>query len=314
MTAKTQTDAARAELVQIAPGPESTTSRPPVVMDEITTIGRSKGNTVVLDDDLVSRNHALIRREAGYYVLVDLGSANGTFVNDRPISRPTPLNDGDVLRVGDAVFSVRCVPRTDAERRTQPGGATRRVFAGAIIAILVSDVRSYTSLSERIPADNLSALLADWFRRAGQCIEQHAGIIEKFRGDSLMAYWISSKDGDADHITHAINASLALVAASREFDERMVQLDRGSHFRIGCGIHVGEAVLGNIGADARRDFTTLGDCVNVAFRIEAMCSALGREILVSDDARRLAADSFEFHDLGDRALKGKTESMRLFAL
>lgn len=285
-----------------------------VVLEEITTIGRAQGNTVTLGDDMVSRNHALIRRENDGYVLVDLGSANGTFVNGRPISSPTTLNDGDEIKFGDVVLNVRYAASEKKQRQAQPKQATRRFFAEANIAVLVSDIRNYTTLSEHIPADRLSAVLADWFREAGKCIERYSGIIEKFRGDSLMAYWLASKDDGVSHLRQAVETAREMVAASREFDERVTREYPERRFKIGCGIHVGDAVLGNIGADARRDFTTLGDCVNVTFRIESMCSSLDREILLSEEARQLAPEELEIEDIGEHALKGKTEPVRLFAL
>lgn len=309
-----QTTEVSAELLRTdsAAGPEGVR----IDLGDMTTIGRGAGNTVKLDDDMVSRNHALLRREEDEYVLSDLGSANGTFVNDRPISGPTTLRNDDELRFGDAVFVFCKADRrtgTDA-RAASPVQATRRFFAEVNIAVLVSDIRGYTTLSEHIAADDLSALLSDWFRRAGGCIEQHSGIIEKFRGDSLMAYWMASESAGAIHVAQALDTAQELVRASRDFEERIVQYDIERSFQIGCGIHVGNAVLGNIGADARRDFTTLGDCVNVTFRIESLCSSLDREILVSVEARQLAPDNLVFEDMGGHALKGKTEPLQLFAL
>lgn len=285
-----------------------------ISMGEITTIGRSAGNTVVVDNETVSRHHALIRREGDCYVLLDLGSANGTFVNNRPISSPMVLEDNDTLKLGDVVFSIRYAASNRAPRAAAARRSTRRFFADVTIAVLVSDIRNYTTLSEQIAADRLSALLAEWFRRAGECIDEHSGIIEKFRGDSLLAYWVAGEGTDADHVTRAIAAARDLVNASRQFDDQIAASHSQGHFKIGCGIHVGGAVLGNIGADARRDFTTLGDCVNAAFRIESHCSSLDREILISGDARRLAPQGFEFDDLGCHSLKGKTEPVPLFAL
>ena len=85
-------------------------------------------------------------------------------------------------------------------------------------------------------------------------------------------------------------------------------------FRIGCGIHCGDAVLGNIGADSRRDFTTLGDSVNVTFRIESLCSGLNRPVLVSEEIKTQAGPEFAFDDPGPQSLKGKPEPMNIYAL
>lgn len=312
MAGQDETDISRAELIRIDPAAPAGGDR--IALGQMTTIGRNMSNTVTLEDDVVSRDHALIRREGGSYVVVDLGSANGTFVNNRPISSPVILQNNDELRIGDAVFIVRYTGESETTASGDPEKSTRRFFAEVHVAVLVSDIRNYTSLSEHIAADRLSALLSDWFRLAGRCIERHTGIIEKFRGDSLMAYWMASKSAGATHVSQAIEAARELVSASRDFNERFTEHYPDSAFKIGCGIHVGDAVLGNIGADARRDFTTLGDCVNVTFRIESLCSSLNREILVSEDARRLVTADLSFDDAGLHALKGKAEAIRLFSL
>lgn len=312
MAGQDETDISRATLIRIDPAVPAGGDR--IALGQMTTIGRNMGNTVTLEDDVVSRDHALIRREGGSYVVVDLGSANGTFINSRPISSPVILQNNDELRIGDAVFIVRYTGESEATASGDPEKSTRRFFAEVHVAVLVSDIRNYTSLSEHIPADRLSTLLSDWFRLAGRCIEHHTGIIEKFRGDSLMAYWMASKRAGATHVSQALEAAQGLVSASRDFNGQFTKHYPDSTFKIGCGIHVGDAVLGNIGADARRDFTTLGDCVNVTFRIESLCGSLNREILVSEDARRLAAADLSFEDAGLHALKGKAEPIRLFSL
>lgn len=287
----------------------------PISIGAMTTIGRNSENTVMLEYDLVSRYHAMIRKESAQFILMDLGSANGTFVNNQPISNPTVLNDKDEIKFGDVKFTFRNATSVASDETYTPvKKTTQRVFADIKIAVLVSDIRNYTHLSESIPADKVSPALADWFRRVGDCIEKRSGIIEGFRGDSVMAYWVSSPVGGTKHILEALNTARDMVAASRNFDIKFSQEHPGHNFKIGCGIHSGDAVLGNIGADSRRDFTTLGDCVNVTFRIESLCSSLDREILVSEDITLLSSDDFEFEDMGYHDLKGKSEPFHIFAL
>lgn len=305
-----------AELMRAGPAGEDETGEV-IPLGEIVTIGRSPGNNLVLPDNQVSRNHALIRREGEEYLIIDLGSANGTFVNDKPVTSATPLRGKDMIRMGESVFIFHHAGEQDAGSAGAARKATQRVFANVNLAILVSDVRNYTVLSSALPADGLSIILADWFRRVGECIEAHGGNIEKFRGDSVMAYWISKPGGgDNAHILGALRAARDMLAASHEYDERLAGQYPGHAFRIGCGIHCGDAVLGNIGADSRRDFTTLGDCVNVTFRIESLCSALDRPVLVSEEIKAQAEPEpeFAFDDLGPQSLKGKPEPMSIFAL
>lgn len=286
-----------------------------IPLGEIVTIGRSPGNNLVLPDGQVSRNHALIRREGEEYLIIDLGSANGTFVNDKPVTSATPLRSQDVIRMGESVFVFHDAADREADPVDSTRKATQRVFANVNLATLVSDVRNYTTLSAALPADGLSAILADWFRRVGECIEAHGGNIEKFRGDSVMAYWISKPGGgDNGHILGALQAARDMLASSYDYDERLASQYPGHSFRIGCGIHCGDAVLGNIGADSRRDFTTLGDSVNVTFRIESLCSTLDRPVLVSGEIKEQAGPGFEFEDLGPQPLKGKPEPMAIYAL
>jgi len=303
-----------AELKRTGPTGETETGDP-IPLGEIVTIGRSPGNNLVLQDEQVSRNHALIRREGNGYLIIDLGSANGTFINDKPVTTATPLNSRDVIRLGECKFTFRYAGEQDTPAPEAPKKATQRFFAEVNLAILVSDVRNYTALSAELPADGLSAILADWFRRVGECIGAHNGNIEKFRGDSVMAYWISkSREGDNSHILDALRAARDMLAASGDYDRRLSQQYPGHAFQIGCGVHCGDAVLGNIGADARRDFTTLGDCVNVTFRIESLCSTLGRPVLVSRDIKAQAEPEFTFDSLGPQPLKGKPEPMEIYAL
>lgn len=303
----------KAEFILINPNVDDVKGSETFVIDDIITIGREPNNDIFIDDDLISRNHALVRRVEGEYVLLDLGSSNGTFVNDKPVSAPTPLRHDDTIKLGKAVLVFRLHDESSEPVKRQR--TTRRVFAAVNMAILVSDVRNFTELSEALPADGLSAILADWFRHVGTLVQTYQGNIEKIRGDSILAYWLAELDETSNtHIIGALNTAREMVAASRDFDGRMGAEYPGREFKIGCGVHTGEAVLGNIGTDARRDYTTLGDCVNITFRIESLCSTLQRSILVSDEITKLAGAGFDFEDLGAHKLKGKPKPIHIFAM
>jgi adenylate cyclase len=166
-----------------------------------------------------------------------------------------------------------------------------------------------------LPVDEFSSMLSDWFRHVGTAIEEHKGNIEKIRGDSILAYWLANPGETSNtHITCALKTALDMVTASREFDDRMAAGYPGKEFRIGCGVHAGEAVLGNIGSDARRDYTALGDCVNITFRIESLCSTLQRSILVSHEIKTMVGEEFNFEDLGAHELKGKPQPIHIYSI
>ena len=280
------------------------------------TIGRNPDNELVLVDDVASRYHAMIRREDDGYVVVDLGSSNGTFLNGQPVSIATKLESGDEIRMGEVVLQFHYEHSQQSKSvNIASNQATARVFAPVTLSIFVTDIRSYTTLSELIPAAELSLILADWFGTAGRCIADRSGTIEQFRGDCVMAYWLSKPNEPTnDYIVQAVETARDLIREVPSVDESLSARYPGQSFRVGCGVHTGVAVFGSIGPDARRDLTMLGDSVNVTFRIEALCSTLGREILVSEAVKNAVGETFVFDDLGLHDLKGKSEQLRIYTL
>ena len=85
-------------------------------------------------------------------------------------------------------------------------------------------------------------------------------------------------------------------------------------FRVGCGINTGKAIRGNVGVQAKPDFTAVGDCVNVAFRLESLCKEVDRTIVVSQEMRKAAGEDFQFEDLGLKKIKGKAQELHVFAV
>ena len=283
---------------------------------EMLTIGRNAVNNLVLSDEVVSRNHALIRRESGDYVVVDLGSANGTFLNGQPVSIATKIKSGDEIRMGDTVLQFRYSHSQQTESESAVvDKTTARVFAPVTLSIFVTDIRNYTTLSEQIPSAELSLILADWFDTAGRCIRDHDGTIEQFRGDCVVAYWLSNPDDNSnDYIMPAVETARDLLRKAPIVNEIVSASYPGQSFRIGCGVHMGGAVLGSIGPDARRDLTMLGDSVNVTFRIEALCSVLGKDLLVSEAIKTAIGEVYTCSDMGMHDLKGISEPLRIFAM
>ena len=284
---------------------------------ESLSIGRDESNDLVLNDDRVSRNHALIRKQGADVVLVDLGSSNGTFLNGRPVGGPHTLQESDRLEIGGCAMSlVLDEPTPGAEVvPAAPAEVTARAFTNRSVCILVSDIRNFTPLSAAVTAEALPPIITRWFRLAGDLIQEHDGVIEKFRGDSVMAFWTWRPNADDEgQVVQAVQAARAVVARSRVYAQEVASRLSGQTFSVGCGLHVGKAVLGNIGTDSRRDITMLGDCVNVAFRIESQCAALGESIVFSRAVHEIVAGSIDTKSLGAHALKGKDDALELFSV
>jgi len=284
------------------------------------TIGRARGNDLVVEDPRASRNHALIRSlSGGKYYVVDLGSANGTFLNGRPVMVPAELKTGDEIQIADCVLRFSDPEGGKVANPITPSFSTTMATAvnasNETVSILVADIRNFSRLSELVPAHTLSSVVGSWFRDAGATIEQHGGVIDKFIGDAVMAYWLKGdKTRDRRFVAGPLHVARELHRLASSYHQRLLSLQIEHGFAIGCGIHTGQAIFGNIGNATRRDFTAIGDCVNVAFRLESLCKELNRPILVSKDLAQAADDSFVFEDLGSKRMKGKAEQVHVFAL
>lgn len=284
------------------------------------TIGRDSASDLILKDARVSRGHALLRPLGrGNYFLLDLGSANGTFLNGRLVTAPVQLRDGDVILIADCALTFKDTDQRpitapledDAENTVQN---TMNVSTEAV-SILVVDIRNFTRLSETMPPKELPSFIGSWFRDASAVIESHGGVIDKYIGDSVMAYWLGdAKSGDPEIARGALDSALELVEAARLYHGQLVARHPELSFAVGCGIHMGEATFGNIGSSASRDFTAIGDCVNIAFRLESQCKPLQRAIVVSAEIRAATRDVYAFEDMGLLKLKGKSNDMRAFSV
>lgn len=286
-----------------------------ITLSSIFSMGRGSGNDLVINDSRASRNHAVIRLQGDkLYYLVDLGSSNGTLLNGRRVTIPLALKSGDEIQIANYRLSFTHetpseVSEPNHEMRTQVE------FTSETVSILVVDIRNYTTLSEAIPTEDLSRLVGKWFQNAGLIIERNGGSIDKFIGDAVMAFWLKARtEGDKNYILGPLRTAVELVQLANTFHRQLSSQYPDFSFQVGCGINSGRAVLGNLGVDARRDFTATGDCVNVAFRLESLCKELKKTIIVSEDVRNAAGDHFSFEDLGLHKVKGKSQDLRVFSV
>ena len=286
---------------------------------EALTIGRSPGNGLVLDDQQASRRHAEIRRlGAGRYSLQDAGSANGTWVNGRRLAAPGELRSGDVISIGKARLRFfGPVPESlpDEVPGSAMGAGTDLSFRNEVAVILVADIRNYTRMSEVLPAREFSLVITDWFKMSSDTIEARGGTVDKFIGDAVMAYWlVREPDSPAPEVDEALRAARDLIARAALFEQRLSARYPAQEFRIGIGVNLGEAVVGNVGGGGHQSFTIVGDSVNVAFRLETLTKEKGRPVVVSQRVTAHASPEFRFSDLGRAEVKGRSEPVSISAL
>ena len=180
------------------------------------------------------------------------------------------------------------------------------------VTVLFADVRRFTRLSEGMKAPAVVSLLNDLFQLISDRILERGGTIDKFIGDSVMAYF-GAPVPCADHAQRAVLAAVEIQRAVRERSRRVREADsQGVPADVGVGIHSGTVVVGNIGSDRRTDFTAIGDPVNVAHRLEKL--ARPGEILVSEAVQRQVRTVARLHFEGERQLTGREEPVHVYSV
>ena len=277
------------------------------------TIGRTPDNTVALSaSPRVSRQHAVIRCHNGWqYQLIDLGSTNGTYVADQRVVMPRTIEPGDIIHIGGYEIVLQQADEHHAEETmlasivSSSGPSSSEA---ADVALLVCDIRGFSTVAEKEDPETLAKQLGAWFRDAGNAIHATGGVIDKFIGDAVLAYWIKRDEPS--------ECALAMESARKMLDLAcgMTWPVSQENLRIAVALHYGRVTCGNIGMDATRDATIIGDTVNTVFRLETLSKQLNRTVICSQDFHARLPSPAGFADLGEHELKGKSNMVRVFGL
>lgn len=178
--------------------------------------------------------------------------------------------------------------------------------------ILFSDIRSFTSLSERMPAPEIVEMLNEYFTDMVEIVFRYDGFINKFIGDAIMAVYnapLEQAHPELRAVRTAVEMQHALVRLNQKRQTRG-QLP----IRVGIGINTGPVIAGNIGHEKRLEYTVIGDAVNLAQRIESQTKVTGATVLISETTYRAVAQHVTVEPLQPVKVKGKQEPVRLFSV
>ena len=182
------------------------------------------------------------------------------------------------------------------------------------VSVLFSDIRNFTTISEKLDAEEVVEMLNAYFGLTCEPILEHGGMVNKFIGDAVMAIF-GSPVHYADHAKRALLAAQGMASEAEKFKLWMEQRfpDRGlPPFGIGIGVHSGMAVMGDIGSIKRREFTAIGDTVNAASRLEGETKEMKCVILASEASIKAAGDSIRTGRNKEVLVKGKAIPLQVF--
>ena len=181
------------------------------------------------------------------------------------------------------------------------------------LTILFSDLRGFTSLSEKHDPEDVVDLLNEWFSEATRAVQKHGGIVDKFIGDAVMAlFGVNSSEDEVPE--NAVRAALDMRSALASMNKRNAVLGV-AELSIGIGIATGEAVVGFMGSHLRHAYTAIGDTVNIAARLESETRNFENcDIIIDERTKQTVSTSVATRALGDLQLKGREQTVGTFSV
>jgi adenylate cyclase len=184
--------------------------------------------------------------------------------------------------------------------------------------LFFSDIKGFSTMSENLTASAMVNLLNSYFSAVTKEIRDKQGIIDKFIGDAVMAFWTVPFSAGDQHAANACLAALAQQEAIVAFRLELPQITGlrrdAPDFAVRMGLATGEVVIGTIGSDVTKSYTVIGDVVNIASRLEGVNKAYGTQIIIEEATYRLAQNVIEARELDLLTVVGKSEPVRVYEL
>lgn len=183
------------------------------------------------------------------------------------------------------------------------GGERKRM------SVFFSDIRGFTTISEGMSPEKLVEALNIYLTRMTEIVFQHQGVLDKYIGDAVMAFWNAPFD-QPDHALLAVQTSIEMQKALDQMNKEKAFGDVVIH--IGCGVNTGDMVVGNVGGAARFDYTVIGDNVNLGSRLEGLTKEYGIGIIVAESTAKEVSSKILCRKLDKVAVKGKKEPVMIY--
>jgi len=254
---------------------------------------------------------------------------------DGKYSDPLPITSGD--EIGDLTTSFNTMvdqlkskeklreafgqfldPRIVANVVNPATGELRQSAERRALTIFFSDIAGFSAIGEQLTADTLVRLLNRYFSAATEVIRRNHGIVDKFIGDGVMAFWASPFSEGESHAHHACLACLEMRAAFAEIAKdisNITGLRRNlPKFHVRMALATGDTLIGTVGSDTTKSFTVIGDTVNIASRLEGVNKIYGTDLLINEECYRLVETEVEVRELDLVTVYGKSEPIRIYEL
>ena len=214
----------------------------------------------------------------------------------------------DIRRMFSSYVSKRIVDELIRDPdKAKLGGARME------ITVLFSDIRGFTSFSERYEPEEVVAILNEYLSAMTDIIFEHDGTLDKFVGDAIMALWGAPVE-QPDHAERAVRCANAMIARLKELQKKWSAEGRPV-LDIGIGINTGEMVVGNMGAEGKKmDYTVIGDHVNLGARVESLTRQYNNHIIITEFTFNNVRDMVEVNPLGEVTIKGKERHVEIYDL
>ena len=180
----------------------------------------------------------------------------------------------------------------------------------SVVTVLFSDIRGFTSLSEKMSAQDVSKLLNEYFSAMEPIVSKYNGIINKFIGDAVMAVF-GEPIQDENHSLNAVKCGMEMLDKVKELDKKWTEEGKPT-IQIGVGINTGEVFVGNIGSEKRMEYTVIGDTVNLASRLESYNKTYKTHILISSSTYEKSKNKISVNKISDVEIRGKAEKMDIY--